>query len=70
MKTKMTLSQALCNEYGQGYTAGIISLLDHIENAPYSLFPEGNYTGPLPDELRLWITRVRANIMEAANADA
>ena len=65
-----TLTEALRDEYGQGYTAGIIALLDHIENAPYSLYPDGNYTGPLPEELRGWIIRVRANIMEAANADA
>lgn len=58
------LRGVLAREYASGLRHGAITTLDHITGGPEA---HGEpYTGPIPDELRAWITERRARI-EADN---
>lgn len=61
------IKQAQRREYGMGFADGILEAFAQIENCS-TLVPSGGYTGPLPDELREWITSKRANADQARAA--
>lgn len=48
--------------YQDGMRDGIKMMLDQIERAPAALAPDGQYTGPIPDELRTWLAGVRRRL--------
>lgn len=49
--------------YTRGIQEGVILCIDHIEGKLAGGVP---YTGPLPDELRAYLARVRESIAEEA----
>jgi hypothetical protein len=52
--------------YHQGYLDGLAETINQIEGRS-DVAPAGNYRGPLPDELVIWLTNVRKRLdMERA----
>lgn len=48
--------------YQDGMKDGIKMMLDQIQADPAALAPEGQYHGPMPDELRDWLAGVRRRL--------
>jgi hypothetical protein len=49
------------SDYTRGLEHGALEILDHLDGVATNA-PDGNYSGPIPAELREWIDAIRTNL--------
>lgn len=69
-EVKATAERALAQGqalYGNGIRDGVLMCVDHIEGTAAGGVP---YAGPLPDELRVYLAKVRESVAEMGGGSA